>query len=316
MLTDTATELRSSAPSLLMRAVKWLIARRPSVFPQDAAGFHAAMAERSVPADAPMPAAFYRDFLVGGWEAEGHPVVTVHPKGGPGTWHMLYFHGGGFVQPMFKVHWPLVGAMVKSCGISVTVPLYPVVPEAPYTEQDRVADSAWATLAEHHDPARIILNGDSAGGHMALALALRLARAAKNGGGPVPGKLALFAPWLDLGLADPAIAAVEPHDLMLKIGTLRACGALVAAGRAMDDPAVSPLYTAPQDLALLPPTRIWTGRHDLFIIDSRSFTAKLRAAGVDAKLYEYEAAPHVFMAITPTREARDVFALLKDFLEA
>jgi hypothetical protein len=35
---------------------------------------------------------------------------------------------------------------------------------------------------------------------------------------------------------------------------------------------------------------------------------------VDAKLYEYEAAPHVFMAITPTREAKDVFGLLSDFL--
>ena len=39
---------------------------------------------------------------------------------------------------------------------------------------------------------------------MALALALRLVKA----GGPLPGKLALFAPWLDLGLADRAIDAV------------------------------------------------------------------------------------------------------------
>ena len=310
MLTDTATELRSASPSLLMRAVKWLIARRPPVFPHDEAGFHAAMAGRDKPADASMPVAFYRDFLVGGWEAAGHPVVTIHPKSGPGEWHMLYFHGGGFVQPMFKVHWPLVAAMVKACGISVTVPLYPVVPEASHAEQDAVADAAWATLTEHHDPAKVILNGDSAGGHMALALALRLAKA----GGAVPGKLALFAPWLDLTLADPAIAAVEPHDLMLKIGTLRACGAMVAGGRDPASAEVSPLYTPLEDLASLPPTRIWTGRHDLFIIDSRSFLARLRAAGVDAKLYEYEAAPHVFMAITPTREAKDVFALLGDFI--
>ena len=63
-------------------------------------------------------------------------------------------------------------------------------------------------------------------------------------------------------------------------------------------------------LAALPPTRIWTGRHDLFIIDSRSFLARLVAAGVDARLYEYEAAPHVFMAILPTREAKDALGLL------
>jgi len=194
--------------------------------------------------------------------------------------------------------------------VSVTVPLYPVVPEASYTAQDDLADAAWADLAARHDPARIILNGDSAGGHMALALALRLVAA----GGAQPGKLALFAPWLDLGLADPAIAAVEPHDVMLKIGTLRACGGMVAAGRAMDDPAVSPLHAPADALAALPPTRIWTGRHDLFIIDSRSFLARLIEAGVDAKLYEYEAAPHVFMAILPTRESKDALGLLAEFV--
>ncbi|AUX68883.1 esterase [Porphyrobacter sp. HT-58-2] len=314
MLTDTAIELRSASPSLLMRAIKWVVSRQTPVFPLDEAGFHATMAGRKLPLDAPMPEGFRKRFAVEERELLGHKVVTLHPKSGPQTgeraWHMLYFHGGGFVKPMFKVHWPLVAEMVKVCGISVTVPLYPVVPEASYAAQDALADAAWADLAARHDPARIILNGDSAGGHMALALALRLAAA----GGPTPGKLALFAPWLDLGLADPAIAAVEPHDVMLKIGTLRACGGLVAAGRAMDDPAVSPLYTPMEYLALLPPTRIWTGRHDLFIIDSRSFLGRLRAAGVDAKLYEYEAAPHVFMAILPTREAKDALRLLGDFI--
>jgi acetyl esterase/lipase len=245
-------------------------------------------------------------------EVHGQRVVTLHPKSGPAPWHMLYFHGGGFVQPMFTVHWPLVAAMIEACGISVTAPLYDVVPEAPHAKQDALADAVYAELAARHDPARIILNGDSAGAHMALALALRLVRS----GGPVPGKLALFAPWLDLTLADPAIAAVEPHDLMLKIGTLRACGAMVAGIRDPGSAEVSPLYTPAEELAQLPPTRIWTGRHDLFIIDSRTFVGRLRGAGVDAKLYEYEAAPHVFMAITPTREAKDVFGLLGEFLAA
>jgi acetyl esterase/lipase len=311
MLTDNTAELRSPSPSLVLRAVKWLIGKRPPVFPHDAEGFAARMNGRKLPEDAPMPGRFRQRFIVEERMVQGQRVVTLHPKSGPGVWHMLYFHGGGFVQPMFTVHWPLVAEMVARCGISVTVPLYAVVPESPHAAQDALADAVYAGLAASHDPARIILNGDSAGGHMALALALRLVRS----GGPLPGKLALFAPWLDLTLADPAIAAVEPHDLMLKIGTLRACGAMVAAGRDPASAELSPLYTHAKELAQLPPTRIWTGRHDLFIIDSRTFAAKLRAAGVDAKLYEYEAAPHVFMAITPTREAKDVFALLKEFLE-
>ncbi|MEY4871759.1 MAG: hypothetical protein RLZZ563_1089, partial [Pseudomonadota bacterium] len=55
MLTDNPTELRSPAPSLLMRGVKWLLAKRPPVFPHDEAGFHAVMAGRTLPGDAAMP---------------------------------------------------------------------------------------------------------------------------------------------------------------------------------------------------------------------------------------------------------------------
>ena len=315
-MTGHAIELRSARPSLTMRAVKWLMGKRKPVFPHTAKEFRAHMQAREMPVDAPMPDSFESKFRVERWEAAGQHVVTLHPKAGrqksgQGEWHMLYFHGGGFILPMFKEHWPLAAAMVERCGVSISLPLYPVVPEHSHAEQDALADAAFAQLAARHDPQRIVLNGDSAGGHMALSLALRLAKA----GGPQPGKLALFAPWLDMTMADPAIRAVEPHDIMLKIGTLQSCGEMFAGERDPASVECSPLRASEADLALLPPTRIWTGRHDLFIIDSRSFVARLREAGVDAKLYEYEAAPHVFMAIVPTREAKDTFGLLRAFLE-
>lgn len=306
-----ASELRSEKPSLLMRLLVWILSKRKRVFPETGEAYRAEIASREMPRDAAIPNSLTNRFTVEHWMAAGHPVVTVHPKSGPGDWHMLYFHGGGFVLPMFKEHWPLVAAMVEKCGVSVSVPMYPVVPEHAGTEQDAVADAAFRTLAERHDPARIVLNGDSAGGHMALALALRLARAE----GSRPGKLALFAPWLDLTMADPAMEAVEPHDIMLRIGTLRACGDMYAGDRDVGGAECSPLYTADEDLAKLPPTRIWTGRHDLFIVDSRSLAKRLVGAGMDAKLYEYEAAPHVFMALVPTRESKDVMELLGDWLQ-
>jgi acetyl esterase/lipase len=310
MLTDTSIELRSPRPSLMMRAVSWLMSKRTPPFPPEPEGVRATFANRKPPLDAPMPQGFEKKYKVERWEAAGEPVVTLHPKAGAGEWHMLYFHGGGFVLPMFKVHWPLVAAMVEALGCSISVPLYPVVPEHSHAAADAQADAAFAALAERHDPSRIILNGDSAGGHMALSLALRLARA----GGPQPGKLALFAPWLDVTGSDEAMRAVEPHDVMLRVDSLRVCGEMWAGDRDPSLPECSPLFTPAADLAQLPPTRIWTGRHDLFIIDSRTFVARLREAGVDAKLYEYEAAPHVFMAITATREAKDVFGLLETFL--
>ncbi|MEM9502040.1 MAG: alpha/beta hydrolase [Pseudomonadota bacterium] len=310
MLTETSIELRSARPSILLRAVTWLMSKRKPVFPHVAEEFRTYMAERTPPRDAVMPEKFEAKFQVERWEAAGQPVVTLHPKSGPAEWHMLYFHGGGFVLPMFKEHWPLAAELVEQAGVSITLPIYDVVPEARYSRADDQADRAFAKLAENHDPAKVVLCGDSAGGHMALSLALRLARA----GGPQPGKLALFAPWLDMTMQDEAMRAVEPHDIMLKVGTLRECGKLFADDRDPASAECSPLYTASEDLSQLPPTRIWTGRHDLFIVDSRTFVGKLRDAGIDAKLYEYEGAPHVFMAVTPTREAKDTFKLLREFL--
>jgi epsilon-lactone hydrolase len=310
MLTDASSELRSAAPSLLMRLGVWLVKRGPDIFPRDPAKVEAFLHQRKPPVGPPLPPRLERRFTVERRALAGQRCITLHPKAGRGAKHILYFHGGGFVLPNVKQHWDLLAARVETTGASVTAALYDLVPEHPAANADRLADAAFAALCETWDARDIALAGDSAGGHMALSLALRLGAA----GGSMPGHLVLFAPWLDLTMQDEAMRAVEPHDFMLTIEPLRLLGKVWAEGRDPASPQCSPLYATTQQLAALPPTRIFTGRHDLFIIDSRSFTGRLRAAGVDAKLYEYEAAPHVFMALAATREAKDVFGLVRDFL--
>ncbi len=71
MPTDNPAELRSPAPSLFMRVITWLIARRPPVFPHDTEGFHRRMTGRPLPADAPMPERFRRRFVVEEREVQG-----------------------------------------------------------------------------------------------------------------------------------------------------------------------------------------------------------------------------------------------------
>lgn len=303
-------ELRSAKPSLLLRFGSWLVSKRPSVFPQDSESVGKFLERREPPPDAPLPQRIARRHAVERWQAAGHECVTLHPSSGKGARHIVYFHGGGFVLPMFDVHWPLVAAMADRTGASITVPLYPVAPEATRQAQDAVADEAFARLATDWSPSDIVLSGDSAGGHMALALALRQIRKK----GLKPGKLVLFAPWLDMTLADEAIREVEPHDIMLKVDPLRTIGKIWAGDGDPASPELSPLYTPESELAQLPPTQIFVGRHDIFVIDSRSFTARLRAAGGNVRLYEYAGAPHVFMALLPTREAKDCLTLVGNFV--
>ena len=303
-------ELRSAKPSLLMRILVWVVSKRPSVFPKTLEEVAPFLDGRKLPPDAPMPDSFNSKFEVENWKAAGHDCVTLHPKTGKGARHILYFHGGGFVLPMFDVHWPLVAELVERTGASVTVPLYPVAPESTRQAQDAVADAAFGKLLEQWNASDIILSGDSAGGHMALALALRSIR----NGGAKPGKLVLFAPWLDVTMADEAMRQVEPHDVMLKVDALREFGGIWAGDADPKGPECSPLYTSEAELSQLPPTRIYVGRHDLFVIDSRTFTEKLAAAGGDVQLFEYAGAPHVFMAILPTRESKDCLKLVSEFV--
>ena len=46
MLSETSIELRSAKPSLLMRAIKWLMSKRKPVFPHAADAFEDYMAAR------------------------------------------------------------------------------------------------------------------------------------------------------------------------------------------------------------------------------------------------------------------------------
>lgn len=305
-------ELRSERPSLLMRLGVWLVQRGPKLFPREAGDVEPFLANRNYPVGAPMPGNFRKRFQVEEFQLAGQRCVTLHPRGGPGCKHILYFHGGGFVLPNVKQHWDVFAALVETAGASVTCAFYDLVPEHPAANADALADAAFAHICEGWAPADVAIGGDSAGGHMALSLALRLAQA----DGPAPGRLILFAPWLDVTMRDPDIETVAPHDFMLAIDPLRLLGRVWAEDRDPASAECSPLFTPDALLAKLPPTRIFTGRHDLFIIDSRSFTRRLADAGGDVRLYEYAGAPHVFMALAMTREAKDVFALVRDFLNS
>lgn len=304
-------EVRTRKASLLMRIGKWVASKRPAIFPKDASQVVPFLHGRDEPQPAPLPSTFEERFRIEKFVLEGQCCVTLHPRSGPGEKHILYFNGGGFVLPAVREHWLMLGALVDRTGASVTAALYDLVPEHPYANAERLADAAFAHLCTTHAPENIAFAGDSAGGHMALSLALRRIRS----GGPNAGKLILFAPWLDVTMRDEAARAVEPHDFMLAVDPLRLLGKTWADDRDPASAECSPLNASPEELAKLPPTRMFVGRHDIFVVDNRTFQGKLQAAGVDARLYEYEAAPHVFMALHFTKEAKDVFGLVDRFLK-
>jgi triacylglycerol lipase len=81
-------------------------------------------------------------------------------------------------------------------------------------------------------------------------------------GYPVPSRMVLLSPWLDLGMTNPNIAFVQ--DPLLPVGPAQQIGRAWAGNLAINDPLVSPLYGT---LGGLPPTYVYSGNLDILSPD-------------------------------------------------
>lgn len=292
-------------PSLAMKVARAILARRPNRF-RDIQALRAAVEGRVPPLDAPLSAWLTRHCRVEYSQDADGSVVTLTPRSNATEWRLLYLHGGAYVFPLVAPHWDIVRALILQTGASVTVPLYGLAPERNHIPAWRLVDAAFERMAEGDNKVAIV--GDSAGANLALSLALR----ARDEHRRRPDRIVLFSPWLDLGLQDPAIRALEPHDVMLGVDGLRECGRWWTGGRDIRDPVLSPLYA---NLRGLPPIALFQGTADLLVVDARSFSDRAKTQGAAVRYFEYEGGFHVFMAATFTPEARDVFTRVAEFLE-
>ena len=242
--------------------------------------------------------------------ARGYAVVTITPRGGADLEapHLLYLHGGGYVMDIAAVHWDAVLRLCEQLGASATVALYPLAPEHTAAPTVAAMQHLFEELAERHGAANITVMGDSAGGGMALALAQQQLAA----GAAMPGKLVLWSPWLDATASDPAQGAVEPRDRMLAISGLGACGRMYAGDLPLSDARISPLFG---DLTGLPPMAIFSGTHDILIVDGRRLAERLRSLGAAHEYHEYAGMFHVWMLLA-VPEGKRALAQTAAFISA
>lgn len=234
----------------------------------------------------------------------GSPVYDVAPRGldagRPGAPHVLYLHGGAYCFEITPFHWRLIAEMAERLGACLTVPIYPLAPERDIHAVLAACLAAYGDLLERVDPADIVLMGDSAGGNLAVVLTMEAARR----GLPLPAKLVLISPGLDMTLENPETYAVEPTDPWLCIaGGLEAIR-LYGAGLDRSDWRISPITG---DMTVLPPTLAFAGTRDILTPDTIRFARKAAAAGVDFELVVEPGMFHVWPLIDmpEARRARD-----------
>ena len=218
----------------------------------------------------------------------GVPALRVDPPGASrarADGAVLYLHGGGFVVGSPASHRPMLTRLAVGTGLPVIGLDYRLAPEHPFPAALEDALAAYRALRAGGTPAdRIVLGGDSAGGGLALALAMQL-----RDEGERPRCVVLICPWVDLG-ADASWRAADAPDPLLTRGHLSVF-ALDYVGGASDDHAVSPLRG---DFSDLPPLIVHTAGEDPLHADGTTLVSRARAAGVSVEHRHTDGLWHVY----------------------
>lgn len=269
--------------------------------------FQIKLEKRSQPLASQVPKSLAKLCQISEDTVEGYPVFHLKPWRSNLDKHVIYTHGGAYVNPLRREHWHLIESLIRQTGASFTVPTYPLAPEYDHQGAFSILEQVYKSLCQHIQTTNIVFMGDSAGGGLALAQTLRY----RNAGLKLPGRLILIAPWVDITNSTPGMDLIEPNDPMLGIEATRWCGKAWAGKLDPSNPLVSPLLG---DLSALPPIDIYQGTLDLLAPASRQLTKKVNAAGGHARLFEYRGAFHVFPAVTFTAEAKDVVRRIDESL--
>jgi acetyl esterase/lipase len=219
----------------------------------------------------------------------GVPGEFVHARDvAPGSGAILYLHGGAYCVGSHVTHRSVSSHLARRTDANIFVADYRLAPEHPCPAAVDDAIAAYRGLREQGwAPGQVAFVGDSAGGGLALAAALKL----RELGELLPAALVLFSPWVDLG--NPDRGAPPPGEIMISLPWVQECARLYLAGRDARDPLASPIQG---DLRGLPPTLIQAGQDEILLQDSRRLHAALVAANVPAQLAEYPRRWHVFQA--------------------
>ena len=201
----------------------------------------------------------------------------------PSERSVVYLHGGGYVQPIAKQHWDLIGRIARETSATVFVPRYGLA------SRHNVDDALGFLELVRHEVASlglpVIIAGDSAGGGLALTIAQQ------SSWQQMTKRLILIAPWIDSEWNYEDFGIYERRDPWLLPQSLRYIAIVWSNRGDYKRVEVSPLRG---DMRGLPPTSIYVGDYDLLYQDSLALKQRLDAAGVQNTLHFAPGALHVY----------------------
>lgn len=196
---------------------------------------------------------------------------------------VLYLHGGAYCVGAPGTHRALTTRLARACGMALFAADYRLAPEHPFPAAVHDALAAYRALRARGP---VVVAGDSAGGGLALALAIAL----RDAGEAAPAALLLLSPWAEMTTAH--VPATPPRgEAMLSVAWAQACAALCLRDTPASHPWASPLNA---DLRGLPPVLIQAGTDELLHEQALALHDALAAAGVSVRCEIVPQRWHVF----------------------
>jgi acetyl esterase/lipase len=203
---------------------------------------------------------------------------------------VIYYHGGGFFFGSSRSHRVIATNLARASGVQVLAADYRLAPEhpAPTAHEDAYAVYKWALAKGYRS---IALCGDSAGGNMALWVAVK----ARDEGLALPVAISLMSPALDLADEGGSHHSVTDAPLLTPqlMGLFNAV--YIGAGDRKSSQ-VTPFYA---DFKGLPPVLVHVGSWEILRDDSTTVVERLKAAGVDAELKIFDGMVHSWQLFAP-----------------
>lgn len=241
--------------------------------------------------------------------------VTIEASADPqGHWYipciqnsdatLLFCHGGGYTFHG-AISRRFAAMLAHHCGARLFAPDYRLTPEHPHPAQAEDALAAWRFVVKTTPPGKIVIIGDSAGGHMALMLLQRL----RAVGLPQPALCIGLCPWTDIGARGASLHGNDRYDLVQGWMALQ-FGEWLDPQGTFGREVLSPID---HDYKGLAPIYLQAGGREILrdmIID---FARRQLAKGADVLLDLWDDMPHDFQAMdSDRRSSTEALARIRD----
>ena len=186
----------------------------------------------------------------------------------------VYFHAGGWVVGDLDLSDATCRRLAGAAHCEIISVDYRLAPEHPFPVP---LDDALATLewASRERPGPLLVMGESAGGNLAAACAIR----ARDSGGPALAGQFLAYPVTDHDFETASYREVGDKNWLLSTADMRWFWDLYCpAGLDRNDPLISPLHVA--DAVGLPPALIYVAQLDPLRDEGLAYARRLQDAGV------------------------------------